>query len=179
MPTMVLLRGLAGTGKSTLLSLMVNRDNLNLKKLEIDDIKVKNHGETSRCNPEDFRESGRKASRLLGKGFGVVAAEAFCSRIHIDYFLSSAKISIYDPRLLFVRLECSLETAIQRKKGQLDPRLIRQQYGRTFQNIEGELVIDSEKYRAQEIADAVAKRVIRMDLARHKERGNNDSAYCC
>lgn len=168
MPILVLIRGLTGTGKSTLLDHVVNRNDLNMKKLEIDEIKIKKYGTTTKCNPQvDFPEAGREARGLLGKGFGVVVAEAFCSRIHTGYFLSGAKMSVSDPGLLIVRLECSIETAIYRKKGQLGPQTIRQQYGRPFENIEGEMVVDSEKCRIGEIADAVAKRVIHIDCARH------------
>lgn len=178
MPTLVLIRGLTGTGKSTLLDHVANRDDLNMKKLEIDKIKVKKYGRTTKCNPQvDFPEAGREARGLLGKGFGVVVAEAFCSGTHIGYFLSGAKMSVSDPRLLIVTLECSIETAMHRKKGQLSLQTIRQQYGRPFENIEGEMVIDSEKCRIEEIADAVAKRVIHIDRTRHKEREKKDSAY--
>ena len=178
MSTLVLIRGLTGSGKSTLLDHLVSRDDLNMKKLEIDEIKIKTYGTTTKCNPQvDFPEAGHKAKGLLEKGFGVAAGEAFCSRTHIDYFLSGAKVSVSDPRLLIVTLECSLETAICRKKGQLGLQAIRQQYRRPFESIEGEMVIDSEKYRSEEISDAVAKRVVHTDCVRHKEKKNKDSAY--
>lgn len=175
MPILVLIRGLTGTGKSALLDHMVNRDDLNVKKLEIDEIKMKKYGTTTKCNPQvDFREAGREARELLGKGFGVVVAEAFCNAAHIDYFLSGAKMSVSDPGLLIVRLECSIETAMHRKKRQLDPQTIRQQYRRPFENMEGEMVVDSEKHCIAEIADAVTKRVNHIDRARNKERKDKD-----
>lgn len=177
MPILVLIRGLTGTGKSTLLDHVAHRDDLNMKKLEIDEIKRKKHGTTTKCDPQvDFPEAGRKARGLLGKGFGVVVEEAFCNRIHIGYFLSGAKMSISDPGLLIVRLECSIETAMSRKKGQLGPQAIRQQYGRPFEDIEGEMVVDSERYRTEEIADAVAKRVIHIDRARYGSPSKTGSA---
>ncbi len=178
MSTLVLIRGLTGTGKSTLLDHVVDKDDLNMEKLEIDEIKTKKYGTTTKCCPQvDFPEAGREARRLLEKGFDVVVAEAFCSRSHIDYFLSGAKMSVSDPELLIVRLECSIETAMQRKKGQLDPQTIRQQYARSFENIEGEMVVDSEKCRTEQITDVVARRIIHIECTRHEARKNRNSTY--
>ncbi len=178
MSTLVLVRGLTGTGKSTLVDHVTSRNDLNMRKLEIDEIKKRKYGNTTECNPQvDFREAGREARGLLVEGYGVAVEEAFCSMEHIGYFLSGAKVSVSDRELLIVRLKCSIKTAVQRKKEQLDPQTIRQQYGRSFENIEGEMVFDSEKCHPEQIADAVAERIVHIQHTRHKARKNRDSAH--
>lgn len=160
MAFLVLVRGLTGTGKSALLSHLIGRNDLNIKKLEIDDMKTKKYGTTTRCDPKvDFQDAGEKAREILKNGFSVAVAEAFCPRTHIDYFLQGAEMNISDPKLLVVRLECSRNTAMERKKGELDPQIIRGQYYRIVEDIENEIVFDTENCSIKEIADKIIKRI--------------------
>ena len=72
MASLVLIRGLTGTGKSALLNHLIGRDDLNIKKLEVDDIKRKKYGTTTRCNPKvDSQDAGKQAREILRNGFSV------------------------------------------------------------------------------------------------------------
>lgn len=160
MAFLVLVRGLTGTGKSLLSNHLIDRNNLNITKLEIDDIKRRKYGTTTKCKPEvDFQEAGAQAAELLKKGINVIVEEAFCTKAHIGFFLKGANINISDPKLLVIRLKCSVETSIKRKKGQLDPQIIRGQYSRIVEDIENEIVFDTENYSIKEIADKIIKRI--------------------
>jgi broad-specificity NMP kinase len=160
MAYLVLIRGLTGTGKSTLSEHLAARKSLCINKLEIDDIKIRKYGNTRWCIPEvDFPEAGKQAKELLKNDINVVVEEAFCTKNHIELFLRGTQMDISNPKLLVVRLECSLGTAIKRKRGQLDDQTVRGQYCRVVEDVENEIVFDTESCSIKEMANDIVKRI--------------------
>jgi len=139
---------------------LVERDDLNIRKIEIDEIKRQKYGTTAKCRPEvDFEEAGKQAAEFLRNGINVAVEEAFCDKAHIDFALKGANMDASDPRLLIIRLECSVGTAMERKKEQLDPRIVGEQYCRVVEDVEDEIAFDTEEYCIEEIADTIVKRI--------------------
>lgn len=154
---LIILRGKTGSGKSTLQDLIVKT--FQYKKVEIDEIKIKKYGTTTQCNPAvDFKEAGLIAKGLLLNGHNVVVEEAFLEKAHVDYLLQGlenlATLTIY------IRLECSEPTAMTRKSETLNNRTIQFQYGRPIDNIDGELIFNTDNSTSEDIIEEIRDKLI-------------------
>ena len=148
---LIILRGKTGTGKSTLLSQIEKQ--LQFKKIEIDDIKIRNHKSVFKCVPEiDFKDAGKEASVLLKKGFNVVVEEAFITLDHLNYFLD--EIEKNSTEIVYIRLECSLQKAILRKTS-LRSKIVTNQFLRKTENIAGELIFNTDNLTPELIVDHI------------------------
>ncbi len=149
---LIILRGKTGTGKSTLLELI--EQNFQYRKVEIDEIKMKKYGTTKVCNPPvDFKEAGLIAKGLLLNGHNVVVEEAFLSQSHIQYLLQDLANVI--PTTIYIRLECSEETAITRKSNVLDLATIHSQHIRSIDNVVGEIIFNTDKLTSEDIINGI------------------------
>jgi predicted kinase len=153
---LIILRGKTGSGKSTLQNLIVGE--LNYVKVEIDEIKVRKYGTTTRCNPPiDFKEAGLIAKGLLTNGHNVVVEEAFLELSHIQYFLRG--LENLTPSIFYVRLECSEETSMNRKRGILDDRVVHSQHLRSVEDIDGELIFNTDKSTVEDTLQSILRHV--------------------
>lgn len=158
MPTLLLLRGPPGAGKSTVAELIADSRS-DVKVVEVDQIKLERYGTTERCDPaSDFPEAGRLARSELDRGFHVVAVEFFNDWEHIDLFLRSLG-SPAGVNLRYVWLSCDGTTAATRKSAQLRERVVQEQHARIAGRFRpnDELEIDSSARDAIDIATAVAE----------------------
>lgn len=115
MPILLLLRGVCGSGKSTV-ALRVSEHFDNSCVMELDDVKLRKYGTTEKCVPNvDFEEFGRDVATALKSRKFVVAVEAFVDKFHIDLFLKGLKMDIPSEEISVVWLECSADIAVQRK----------------------------------------------------------------
>lgn len=155
MSRLIVLRGITGAGKST-----VGRslEGLGFVLLELDDVKMDKYGTTTKCIPaEDFPSFGRRVRSKLEAGRDVVAVEAFVDRQHIDWFLREAGEQLQDPDVAIVWLECSVQCAVQRKKGVLSERTVRGQHGRMLgrYQIPAELCLNTDTMPVREVVAAI------------------------
>lgn len=154
---LIILRGKTGSGKSTLQDLIVKT--FHYEKVEIDEIKIKKYGTTTQCNPAvDFKEAGLLAKGLLLNGHNVVVEEAFLEQTHIQYLLQGLENVV--PSTTYIRLECSEPTAMTRKSGTLNNRTIQFQHGRPIENIDGELIFNTDNSTSEDIIEAIRDKLI-------------------
>jgi hypothetical protein len=138
---LIVVRGRTGAGKTSLLTFIKNE--FQFYEIEIDRIKIRNHGSVFRCVPQvDFKEAGIEAKRVLNDGANVVVEEAFLSLEHLGFFMAGAQEAA--SKVIVIRLECSLETALARKKGVLPPKMVEIQYGRPVESVDGENIVNTE-----------------------------------
>jgi predicted kinase len=154
---LIILRGKTGTGKSSLQNAIV--ETFKFTKVEIDEIKIKKYGTTTICKPPiDFKEAGSLAEEYLLSGQNVIVEEAFLSKQHIQYLLQGFKNS--QPAIIYIRLECSKETALKRKSDILNSETINFQHRRPIESIEGELTFDTDKLSTKDIINAIRDKII-------------------
>lgn len=154
---LIILRGKTGSGKSTLQDLIVST--FQYKKVVIDDIKMKKYGTTAQCKPEiDFKEAGSIARELLLNGHNVIVEEAFLEQTHLSYFLQGLENET--PSIIYIRLECSESTAMTRKLGILNTQTINFQHSRPVDNIDGELIFNTDTLTSGNILDAIRDKII-------------------
>jgi shikimate kinase len=159
---LVVLRGVAGTGKSTVAKLVASALEGDYRVLELDNIKIERYGTTTKCRPkEDFPKLGQDAHRLLQRGINVVAVEAFVDREHVEWFLQKAGRSSISPGTFFVWLDCNVETAIQRKADVLTPEVVKGQHARLSRRhrITGELTIETSNRTPEEVAQTIVAHI--------------------
>jgi predicted kinase len=155
---LIILRGKIGSGKTTLQNLIVKT--FHFEKVEIDEIKIRKYGTTKTCVPSvDFKEAGLLAKRLLLDGHNVVVEEAFLQLGHIQFLLEG--LENVKPSIIYIRLECSEPTAMNRKIGtlDLDKHTILGQLGRPVDNIDGELLFNTDISTSENIIEAIRDRL--------------------
>lgn len=153
----IIIRGLTGTGKTTLLREIVSK--FNFEKVEIDDIKREKYNTTEKCNPEeDYPEAGKRTKELVNSDKNVVIEEPFTDLKHIDLFKQGFD-EIDKHNIIYIFLKTSLSTAIERKKGILNPHLVKAIYTADIKvdQISGELIFDTDKIGTEEIIKKLEK----------------------
>lgn len=163
MAVLVLLRGAMGAGKTTVGNLLQGLLP-DAHFVEVDDIKCELQGGAGKCNPaQDFTEAGRRARMKLDGGQHVVVIEPLCERKHVNYVLRAAGVMEGSPNLVAVWLDCTKETALQRKRPAFTAAVIEQQHGR-YRNrcvLPHELVISTDDVSAESVADTVYQLMLR------------------
>jgi hypothetical protein len=111
---LLILRGAVGAGKSSVANLIqALRDPVRV--VEVDEVKLRNHGTTAESSREDFFEAGREARSYLDQGFDTVVVEAFCDKLHIDWVLNQVGRELDSPDVTLLWLDCTLQTSLRRK----------------------------------------------------------------
>lgn len=154
MAKLIVLRGSVGSGKTAVANQMRSIVPA-LVIVEADDIKLSRYGTTVRCEPSSvFPETGSKARRYLDQGIDVVVVEPFVERSHYLLMLQGANLSEEDPGVMPIWLNCTVNTALKRKVGVLNERIIREQFQRYVGRHQpiNELVLDTDDQQAMSIA---------------------------
>lgn len=154
MAKLIVLRGAVGSGKTTVANQMRSIVPT-LVIVEADDIKLSRYGNTIRCEPSSvFPEAGRKSRGYLDQGIDVIVVEPFVEKSHYLLMLQGANLSEEDLNVIPVWLNCTETTALRRKIGVLNERIIREQ----FQRYAGrhrpinELVLETDDRQTMSIA---------------------------
>ena len=127
-PTLLILRGITGAGKTTLGARLAG-PRYGFHVMELDDLKAEIHA--GKCVPHmDFPEFGRRVRRELDQGKNVVAIEAFIDKDHFNWFLDAVGVSLADPSIFVVWMECDVGTSIERKADVLTEQVVRGQHRR-------------------------------------------------
>jgi predicted kinase len=161
MAQLLLLRGAMGAGKSTVAGLL--RELLpETVFIEVDDIKLTIHGAPSKCDPETvFREAGVQAKNAMDAGNDAIVIEPLCTREHIRFVLNEAGIPDDMSQVPSVWLDCTLKTALQRKRRKFSDAIIKSQHQRyaTRYKLVGEVVIETDELSAPDVAQQVLRHV--------------------
>ena len=159
MARILLLRGAMGAGKSTAAAAL--RELLpEVVFIEVDDIKLMSHGSPKKCDPETiFREAGIQAKKAMEAGKDVVVIEPLCSRDHIDHVLRAAGVAGALPNILSVWLDCTLQTALERKGKDFASVVIKGQHKRyaTRYVLSNEVVIRTDELSQGAVAQRVCQ----------------------
>jgi deoxyadenosine/deoxycytidine kinase len=145
----IIVRGRIGSGKSTLVEYLCNQ--FEFKSLIIDKIKkdVKGRNRIERI----FRKSGNYANEILKKGDSVVIEEAFYNKVHLDILFSEIE-EIEKIKVLYIRLDCNIETAIKRK-GHSNSKTITYQFEKKIDALKGESIIETNNKSELEVYECV------------------------
>jgi hypothetical protein len=157
MPLLVLLRGTMGAGK-TAVARGVAALGTTVAVIEIDEIKCRKYGTTARCCPEsDFPEAGCEAKKEMDRGYNAIVVEPLCEQSHVELVLRAAGVNISSPNVIYIWLECALDTAFQRKDRQFSQDEIIQQYNRYPSRYRHprEFVINTDQRYVEEVAQQV------------------------
>ncbi|GIW78881.1 MAG: hypothetical protein KatS3mg105_0688 [Gemmatales bacterium] len=153
---LVFLGGTVGAGKTAVASSLQKRQP-DVDVIDVDEMKRQHYGTTEVCLPDlDFAEAGYRAGRRHQPNVAIIV-EPVCEREHFRSILDAAGLHEDDPNVRYVWLECSLATALERKKGVLDPGAIKAQYARYPQRFRprGECVIITDNLTIDQAADRV------------------------
>lgn len=151
---LIILRGKTGSGKTTLLNEIKNK--FNYESILIDDIKNEKYGKTTKCNiNEDFPEAGKRAKKLMDIGHNVIVEEAFLDNEHIELFKNGLN-GIENYKIIYIRLETSIKTAIERKEGKLNKTIVENQYSRKTDDIKGEHIFNTEEKTLDDIVEKIS-----------------------
>ena len=94
---------------------------------------------------------------IISKGNRVVVEDSFLNISDINYF-KKGLIDIPDSEILYILLECSLETAIFRKPN-LSERVIIEQYQIDTNQVPGELIFNTDQHGVGWILKQIEKYV--------------------
>jgi predicted kinase len=157
MPTLLVLRGPPGSGKTTVARLIAQA-RAGVKVVEVDDVKAKRYGTAVQCIPaEDFPEAGRWARSHIDAGFNVVAVEFFNDREHVDLMLTGFGWPVDDVELVFAWLDCNESTAVARKSPKLTESVVLGQHARKAGRFrpDREALIDTTDRAPDDVVKAV------------------------
>ena len=156
--TLIILRGLTGSGKSTVAGKLVERY-FSIMSISIDSIRNKENATESYC----FPEAGRRAKKELDDGLTVIVHDAFDNRKHVDMFLQPTGLFLEEESVFVFRLECTEEEALERNKRKPDlkvePRQTKEQYEKMVEELPGEEIISTSNKSACQVADDIARQV--------------------
>ncbi len=154
---LVILRGLTGSGKSTVATILAKR-HTRIEEIGIDKIRKKNPRE-SYC----FPEAGRRAKRLLEDGVTVIVHDAFDNQKHVEMFLEPTGLSLADNSVYVFRLQCTKGEAIERNSRKTDPEIelwqTEQEYRKVVEKLSGEVIISTSNKSACQVADDITRQV--------------------
>ena len=154
---MILLRGAPGAGKTSVAQRFASRfDRWDI--VEVDDVKVEQHGTAEHCVPaQDFPEAGRRARAALDAGRRVIGVEFFNDRDLIDLFLDPTGLTVERPELNAVWLDCDVQAAVRRKRGQVPERSVRTMHAAVPLRfvIPGETAIDTTHLTIDQVVERV------------------------
>lgn len=166
MTRLILLRGVIGSGKSTVAKL-ISTFRGDIAVVEVDDVKRENpanEGTARHCQPEtDFTEAGRRAKEWLDHGWHTLVVEYFAPKEHLDYVVKGAGRQFEDDTVSVVWLNCDLDKVLLRKLDEHPSSFLKQQYGRKNGRYKhnGEIEIDT----SEKSPDKVAREVLsKLDL---------------
>lgn len=151
---LLILRGATGAGKSTVAAAML-RLRPQIQIIEVDDLKRAAHGRAAICVPDlDYPKAGNLARGFLHRGIDTVVVEPLIDRWHLRSIIVGAGCRPQSRGVSIVWLECSLATAMARKRGRLDPAVVEGHHQPVMlrDRPRGEIVVDSERSTAEEIA---------------------------
>jgi len=155
--TLVILRGLTGSGKNTVATILAKRYT-RIVEVGIDKIREKNATE-SYC----FPEAGRRAKCLLEEGVTVIVHDAFDNQKHVEMFLEPTGLSLADNSVYVFRLQCTKGEAIERNSRKTDhevqPWQTEQEYRKVVEKLPGEVIILTSNKSACQVADDIARQV--------------------
>lgn len=154
---LVILRGLTGSGKSTVATILTKR-HARIVEIGIDKIREENPRE-SYC----FPGVGRRAKCLLGEGVTVIVHDAFDNQKHAEMFLKPKGLSLADNSVYVFRLQCTKGEAIERNSGKTDPEVelwqTEQEYRKVVEELSCEVIISTSNKSACQVADDIARQV--------------------
>jgi chloramphenicol 3-O-phosphotransferase len=156
---LLLLRGAPGAGKTSV-GIALQRLRPELQVIEIDDLKRAAYGSAGTCVPTvDYPKAGTLARQHLEQGFDTVVIEPLADRWHLRSVIAAAGRFLKSSDVSVVWLECSLVTAIERKRGRLEPQFVAWQHScvASRDRPRGESVIDTERYNVNEVAELVVR----------------------
>ena len=155
--TLIILRGLTGSGKSTVATILANRYS-HVVEIGIDKIREENATESC-C----FPEAGRRTKCQLEKGFAVIVHDAFYNQKYLKMFLNPTGLSLTDNSVHVFRFECGMDEAIERSRKKTDPEVkpqqVKEQYLKTMENLPYEVIISTSDKSENRVADDIARQV--------------------
>lgn len=160
MARLILLRGVIGSGKSTVAEL-ISASRGDARVVEVDDVKRENpanKGTARNCQPEvDFPEAGRRAKEWLDRGYHTFVVEYFASEKHLRYVVEGAGRQLTHTDVSVVWLDCGLDKVLLRKQGQHPRDFLQHQYNRKNGRYkhQGEIEINTSDKSADEVAREV------------------------
>jgi len=155
---LVILRGLTGSGKSTVATILAKRYT-RIVEIGIDKIRNNENATESYC----FPEAGRRAKRLLEEGVTVIVHDAFDNQKHVEMFLEPTGLSLADNSVYVFRLQCTKGEAMERNSRKTDPEIkpwqTEQEYRKVVEKLPGEVIILTSNKSACQVADDIARQV--------------------
>lgn len=156
--TLIILRGLTGSGKSTVAGKLLERHS-GIVEIGIDSIRNKENATESYC----FPEAGRRAKKALDDGVTVIVHDAFDNGRHVDMFLQPTGLSLEEESVFVFRLECTKEEALERNLKKPDLEVKRwqteQQYEKTVAKLPGEVIISTSEKSADQVVDEIVRQI--------------------
>ena len=138
----IILRAHTRSGKSTLMKALVSE--LNFQSIEVDALK-----KTDSNQP--YKLAAKKLGKYKKEGLkNIVIEGAFNPQNRIDEFFNEANSHINPKKLLIIRLQCSLKTAISRKLN-LTEDIVSGQVNKEWVSINGEHLICTENKSKSEV----------------------------
>lgn len=149
-----IIRGKTGSGKTKLLDKIFKE--FKFKKISLDEIKKEIPKMPNRTKTI-FKEAGIRADELLKQGCNIVVEEAFLDKEHLKSFFQM--IEEKERYVIkYILLECSLETAVLRKNN-LIPKIIQHQFSKQLDEIEDELIFNTDKMSTDEVFNQIKKQI--------------------